>query len=508
MSLWNLPILTQASSQSSHVCGQRVYREFFTPALNHRLPGLPSTWPRFQHVVTFASFMGSVRYSRRAKGGHSTAFASAQSLSPKVGPRLAGLPNLLTFLRVLAIGPLVVLFYAKWAWAPIGCASVFAAAAITDWLDGYLARRWRVSSAFGAFLDPVADKLMVGAAVVLLPTAVPVATEGATLWSSILLSLPAVLLTLREILVSALREWMASYGKRDAVKVGWLGKCKTALLMISLSGLLATSRSGFSSITFRCCLCLLHVSTIFAVISAGQYLASAWPLLEEGWKSSARPTTEESNSKKVSQKSPIERLLGGQLVPSLPSRWASRKKKSTKKKSTSTASANDDRVVWTDTFDKVEEAADRGDVATAEQLYCRIKSHVSPEQRLMFHTVVIKACANAGDSFAARRWFESLLAEGDWLDFASAEVWFHKAVHAGMQPDITSYNLMLDAACNDANLAKAEEWFQNAIDDDQDPNTVSYDSVMNAAARSANFAKAEEWWSRRKLYLQMLEAPM
>ncbi|CAE8719071.1 unnamed protein product, partial [Polarella glacialis] len=88
------------------------------------------------------------------------------------------------------------------------------------------------------------------------------------------------------VFVSALREWMASSGKRDAVKVGWLGKCKTAGLMVSLTGLLATCRVGQSSVVFCCCLALLHISTALAVVSGAQYLSSAWPALSAGWASS------------------------------------------------------------------------------------------------------------------------------------------------------------------------------------------------------------------------------
>merc|ERR1712008_189957 len=208
---------------------------------------------------------------------------------PATGFR-ATLPNALTALRVVAIPLLVLLFYAPWNWAPGACSILFGAAAVTDWLDGYLARRWHVSSAFGAFLDPVADKLMVGAVVVLLPTAACAQGQAA------LLSVPAVILTLREILVSALREWMATSGQRASVQVGFVGKCKTAVLLLALTLLLATSRNGNN--TFVCAsgsrvgsaayiagVVLLHLGTVLAVASAAQYLLAARPVLAAGWNS-------------------------------------------------------------------------------------------------------------------------------------------------------------------------------------------------------------------------------
>merc|ERR1719410_3216053 len=107
------------------------------------------------------------------------------------------------------------------------CSLLFAAASLTDWLDGYLARKWNVTSSFGAFLDPVADKLMVSTVLILLS-----GLHG------VKVALPTAIILGREISVSALREWMAEKSLRDMVKVGFWGKVKTACTMISLTMLL------------------------------------------------------------------------------------------------------------------------------------------------------------------------------------------------------------------------------------------------------------------------------
>ncbi|MDH4582621.1 CDP-diacylglycerol--glycerol-3-phosphate 3-phosphatidyltransferase [Pseudomonas sp. BN415] len=139
------------------------------------------------------------------------------------------IPNLLTVLRVLLIPVFILLFYLPFSWSYLAASAVFAIAAITDWFDGYLARRWQQSTPFGAFLDPVADKLMVAVALVLL------VEEHHNLW----LSLPAAIIIGREIVVSALREWMAELGARAHVAVSSLGKWKTAAQMLALVILLA-----------------------------------------------------------------------------------------------------------------------------------------------------------------------------------------------------------------------------------------------------------------------------
>ena len=140
-------------------------------------------------------------------------------------------PILLTWLRIVAIPIFVAVYYLPDAWlSPVAknwtAMSIFSAAAITDWLDGYLARRWGETSAFGAFLDPVADKLMVAAALILL---VQLGRAEAYL---------AAIIIGREIAISALREWMAQLGKTKNVAVAFIGKVKTAAQMTAIIALL------------------------------------------------------------------------------------------------------------------------------------------------------------------------------------------------------------------------------------------------------------------------------
>jgi CDP-diacylglycerol--glycerol-3-phosphate 3-phosphatidyltransferase len=134
------------------------------------------------------------------------------------------LPTLLTFFRIALIPVFVVVFYLPVPWAHTAATLVFMVAAFTDWLDGYLARAMGQESPFGAFLDPVADKLMVAVAIVLLVQTNP------TVW----LAIPSVIIISREITVSALREWMAELGKRTTVQVSFAGKAKTVAQLFSL----------------------------------------------------------------------------------------------------------------------------------------------------------------------------------------------------------------------------------------------------------------------------------
>ncbi|CAL1134891.1 unnamed protein product [Cladocopium goreaui] len=176
------------------------------------------------------------------------------------------LPNVLTAMRVLMVLPIVVLFYTRRSHL---CALLFAVASLTDFLDGYLARRWQVQSPFGKFLDPVADKLLASAVLVLLPS-----TSSST---APLLAVPAVLIILREILVSALREWTALAGESALSQVGVLGKLKTATILISLCGLLASSEEAFQSMVFTGSLVLLYVGAILAYVSSVDYIIKSLP---------------------------------------------------------------------------------------------------------------------------------------------------------------------------------------------------------------------------------------
>ncbi|QVL48877.1 MAG: CDP-diacylglycerol--glycerol-3-phosphate 3-phosphatidyltransferase [Thiocapsa sp.] len=178
------------------------------------------------------------------------------------------IPNLLTMLRIVLIPVFVVVFYMDTLWAPYVAAAVFGAAALTDWLDGYLARLWEQTSPLGAFLDPVADKLMVAVALVLLVQYDP----------RTLLALPAMVIIGREITVSALREWMAEIGARAKVAVSMTGKIKTTAQMISIV-LLILRDTVFGPWVYGLGVVLLYVAAVLTLWSMVQYLRAAWPSL-------------------------------------------------------------------------------------------------------------------------------------------------------------------------------------------------------------------------------------
>ncbi len=137
--------------------------------------------------------------------------------------------NQLTLLRIIFIPLFVIVFYLPVSWAHVACALIFTVAAITDWLDGYVARKYNQSTPFGAFLDPVADKLMVAIALLLL-----VSIHHDSAW----FVAAAAVIVGREIIISALREWMAELGQRASVAVSYIGKVKTTLQMIAIIFLL------------------------------------------------------------------------------------------------------------------------------------------------------------------------------------------------------------------------------------------------------------------------------
>lgn len=178
------------------------------------------------------------------------------------------IPNILTSLRVLLI-PFLVLFYClPFSWSYWTAAAIFGLASITDWLDGYLARRWKQNTPFGAFLDPVADKLLVAVALVLL------VAHHSTLW----LTIPAAIIISREIVVSALREWMAELGSRAQVAVSNIGKWKTAAQMAALFVLLANPPKP--TLWVKLGYGLLVISAILTLWSMLVYLIAAGPHLK------------------------------------------------------------------------------------------------------------------------------------------------------------------------------------------------------------------------------------
>jgi CDP-diacylglycerol--glycerol-3-phosphate 3-phosphatidyltransferase len=178
------------------------------------------------------------------------------------------LPNILTLLRIILIPVLVVAFYLPSQWSYQLSAAIFGLAALTDWLDGYLARRLKQSSVFGAFLDPVADKLMVAVALVLLVQDNP----------SITFTIPAAIIIGREIAISALREWMSEIGERTKVSVSIIGKVKTTIQMISILLLLYKVPLGPLP-THGVGVVLLYVAAILTLWSMIVYLRAAWPIL-------------------------------------------------------------------------------------------------------------------------------------------------------------------------------------------------------------------------------------
>lgn len=210
--------------------------------------------------------------------------AAPDGIGGAAAPRdgLWNLPNVLTMSRVAMVPVMAALMFWSHPHRNLACAGLFLAAAVTDFFDGYLARRWKITSPFGAFLDPVADKLMVAAVMIQLGARAAAAgwqLEGACVVFCCIITL------CREIAVSALREWMASQGARATVQVGWLGKCKTACQMVALTLLLlAMPPAPFLgptqlALVNRAGLGLLYASTWLALSSAWQYFRAAWPVL-------------------------------------------------------------------------------------------------------------------------------------------------------------------------------------------------------------------------------------
>ncbi|QIZ76337.1 CDP-diacylglycerol--glycerol-3-phosphate 3-phosphatidyltransferase [Ferrimonas lipolytica] len=172
------------------------------------------------------------------------------------------IPNILTLSRLVMIPLFVGLYYIPWKWSFIAAAILFVIASLTDALDGYLARRLNQSTPFGAFLDPVVDKLMVATALVVLVAEL----------HNPMVTFAAVVMIGREIVISALREWMAEMGKRGIVAVSWLGKFKTAAQMASITGLIA----HWSPLVDQLSLYLLYIATFLTVWSMLSYIRAAW----------------------------------------------------------------------------------------------------------------------------------------------------------------------------------------------------------------------------------------
>jgi CDP-diacylglycerol--glycerol-3-phosphate 3-phosphatidyltransferase len=190
------------------------------------------------------------------------------------------LPNILTWIRIAAIPLIVILFYAPYHWSDPAAGLLFAAAGITDSLDGYLARRLNQTSRLGAFLDPVADKLVVAVALLLIlskdfPPLFDISPDRVRMG----FALTAIVIIGREIAISALREWMAELGQRGKVAVSAIGKYKTILQIIGLSMMLYRWEL-FGLPIFEIGSILTALAAALTLVSMFSYLRAAWPELK------------------------------------------------------------------------------------------------------------------------------------------------------------------------------------------------------------------------------------
>ncbi len=174
------------------------------------------------------------------------------------------MPNLLTLLRIGLVPFMVLFYYLPFHWCQLLSAILFMVAAATDWLDGYIARHFEVSSQLGAFLDPVADKLLVAVALVLL-----VSDKNLPF-----LAIPAAIIIGREIAISALREWMADMGKRTSVAVSRLGKVKTFLQMSAITLLLCAHSGDYPWLRYTGYV-TLYIAAVLTLWSMFYYLKAA-----------------------------------------------------------------------------------------------------------------------------------------------------------------------------------------------------------------------------------------
>lgn len=181
-----------------------------------------------------------------------------------------GIANIITLVRILLIPAFIFAFYSSFPYMPLLSAVFFTIASITDGLDGYLARHLRQESRLGVFLDPVADKLMVSSALILL------SAEQQLSW----LILPTIIIICRELVISALREWMAIMGKSAIVKVSILGKIKTAFQMLFIILLLLYRSILPSNLLLQIACMLCYIATLLTIASLLSYLYGARKTLQ------------------------------------------------------------------------------------------------------------------------------------------------------------------------------------------------------------------------------------
>lgn len=178
------------------------------------------------------------------------------------------IPMLLTYIRIFLIPAIVITFYLPSKMGHVLAAFIFVFAALTDWFDGYLARNLNQTTKFGMFLDPVADKLIISVALVLI-----VAEVGEAY-----VAVPAAVIIGREIVISALREWMAEIGKKTSVAVSLVAKIKTTLQMVAVGMLLYCP--GCGNWFFICGIILLYLAVAMTLWSMYMYVKTAWPDLQ------------------------------------------------------------------------------------------------------------------------------------------------------------------------------------------------------------------------------------
>lgn len=182
------------------------------------------------------------------------------------------IPTMLTLLRIALVPVLVLFFYLPVSWSDVACVIIFVAAAVTDIADGYIARRTGQTSSFGAFLDPVADKIMVSTALVLL-------VQRQESYQAVF-AIAAAVIVGREITISALREWMSEIGERALVNVSWVGKVKTGFQMTAIGFLLYHDNMGWIPIALIGEI-LLYLAAALTLWSMWNYVQAAWPAISD-----------------------------------------------------------------------------------------------------------------------------------------------------------------------------------------------------------------------------------
>ena len=179
-------------------------------------------------------------------------------------------PTAITLFRIALIPIFVVVYYLPFSWANVAATALFWLASFSDWVDGYLARVLKQESRFGAFLDPVADKLMVVVAIILIVQTHP----------TIYIVIPSIIIVVREISISALREWMAELGDSTSVKVSFIGKAKTTAQLFSLF-LMIYAEPVYQIPVFEIGMGFYYLAAIFTIVSMFIYLRAAWPVIKK-----------------------------------------------------------------------------------------------------------------------------------------------------------------------------------------------------------------------------------